>query len=185
MGNYKTTNTTGASDVLFGIRTSKAEDRRTGEAGRGAGFTQDEADKSAFSHLKGADPNDSRYEGGDSGEGSGGSSGGDSGGSCCYVTTACLDALGLPRDSLEMRAMKTLTREHILKSFSGKRDYVLYGRKGPLIVQAIGAREDSQGIWKRIYEKLQDVTSSVLSSNYERGHQLYKELILGLEAQFV
>jgi len=107
------------------------------------------------------------------------------GGGGCYVTTACLDALGLPKDSLELGAMKVLTRDHILKSFSGKRDYIAYGRKGPAIVQAIESREDSLGIWGRIYETLKDVTASVLSGNYERGHQSYKELILDLEKQFV
>ena len=105
--------------------------------------------------------------------------------SCCYVTTACLDALGKPRDSPEMSAMKTLTKNYVLKSFSGKRDYIMYRRRGPAIAEAINSREDSQGIWKNVYERLGDVTSSVLSSNYEMGHRLYKDLMLGLEKQFV
>lgn len=120
---------------------------------------------------------------GDSGSSGGGSSGG-GGDSCCYVTTACLDALSLPRDSLELRAMKILTKNHILKTFRGKRDYVLYQRKGPRIVQAIESREDSQNIWRGIYDKLMNVTASILSRDYEKGHQQYKELILGLERQF-
>lgn len=63
MGNYKTTNTTDCLDTLLGINTAKTEDTRTGEVGRGAGYTQDEANKGSYNHLKGADPNDSRYEG--------------------------------------------------------------------------------------------------------------------------
>jgi len=106
------------------------------------------------------------------------------GGGGCYVTTACLDALGLPRDSLEMKAIKVLTRDHVLKSFSGKRDYVSYQTKGPAIVQAIASQENPQGIWDGIYQRLGDVTASVLSNDYEKGHNQYKELILGLEKQF-
>jgi len=119
--------------------------------------------------------------GGSSGSSSGCSSGGSGG---CYVTTACLDALNLPRDSLEMKAMKTLTKEHILKSFTGKRDYVSYQRKGPAIVQAIESQKDSRRIWQEVYAKIKDVTSSVMSGNLSEGHALYKELILGLEKQF-
>lgn len=103
------------------------------------------------------------------------------GGGGCYITTACLDALSLPKDSLEMIAMKVLTKEHILKSFQGKKDYITYGRKAPVIVQAIESRDDSQDIWKRVYGALKNITSAVLSSDYERAHQQYKDLVLGLE----
>ncbi len=147
-----------------------------GHVDKGLGRTSEESQKIA------SEKSDS---GGGGSSSSGGSSGGGGSSSCCYVTTACLDALGLPRDSLEMRAMKLLTKEHILKSFSGKRDYVWYGRNGPAIVRAIESRPDSKAIWKGVYEKLRDVTSSVLSKNYEGAHRLYKGLVFGLEEQFV
>lgn len=180
---HKTSNTTDGFDMMTGTRTLRTDGPKG--SGYGAGNNQAEADKSSYEHYQRADPNDSNFVSSSSGGGSSGGDSGGGGGSCCYVTTACLDALGLSRDSLELRAMKTLTNNHILQSFSGKRDYVLYQRKGPAIVQAIESREDSQGIWKRVYESLRDVTTSVLSGNYERGHQSYKELILGLEKQFV
>ncbi len=107
------------------------------------------------------------------------------GGGGCYITSACLDAMGLPRDSLELIAMKVLTKEHILKSFQGKRDYLSYGRKGPAIVQAIESRNDSHGIWKQVYEKLKDITATILSNDYEKGHGQYKDLVLGLEEAYV
>ncbi len=107
------------------------------------------------------------------------------GGGGCYITTACLDAIGLPRDSLEMKAMEVLTKEHILKSFQGKKDYVIYGRKAPLIVQAIKSRDDSQDVWKRVYGTLRNITSAVLSSDNERAHKQYKDLVLGLEKEYL
>lgn len=178
----KTTNTTDAFDMIMGINTARTDGPKG--SGYGAGYNQREANQSAHDHYQRADSNDSNFVPSDGGSGGGGSSGGGGGDSCCYVTTACLDALGLPRDSLELRAMKVLTRDHILKTFSGKRDYVTYQKKGPKIVAAIEAREDSQGIWSTIYDRLRDVTNSILSRNYEEGHQKYKELILGLEGQF-
>ncbi|MDP2924881.1 MAG: hypothetical protein Q8N99_00755 [Nanoarchaeota archaeon] len=144
---------------------------------KGYGWSRSEAERNAESNRSSGNSSSSGSSGG-------GSSGG-GGDSCCYVTTACLDAIGLPRDSLEFRAMKILTKEHILKSFSGKRDYVLYQKKGPAIVQAIESREDAQNIWRSVYEKLRNVAASILSKNYGKGHQQYKELILGLEEQFV
>jgi hypothetical protein len=104
--------------------------------------------------------------------------------SCCYITSACLDAMHLPRDSLEMKAMKLLTREHILKTFAGKRDYVAYGRKAPAIVSAIRSREDSQRIWERVYETLRNITATITSGDYQQGHAQYKDLVLRLESEF-
>jgi hypothetical protein len=105
--------------------------------------------------------------------------------SCCYITSACLDSMGLPRNSLEMVAMKELTKNHILKSFRGKREYLLYGRKAPAIVQAIESRPDNKKTWSQVYETLREITSTIVSGRYEEGHQQYKSLVLRLEDQFV
>lgn len=105
--------------------------------------------------------------------------------SCCYITSACLDDLGIPRTALEMTSMKTLTKEHILKSFGGIKDYIRYGRRAPRIVEAIRAREDSRKIWGEVYSGLRDVASAVASREYERGYQKYKNLVLELENRFV
>ena len=105
--------------------------------------------------------------------------------SCCYITSACLDDLGLPRTSREMAAMKTMTKNHVLKSFRGKRDYITYGRIAPRVVQAIRSRRDSQRVWENVYGTLGEVANLVGSGKYEEGHQRYKSLVLGLEAQFV
>lgn len=104
---------------------------------------------------------------------------------CCYVTTACLDSMGLPRDSLEMKAMKELTTEHILKSLQGKKDYVSYQRIGPSIVEAVESRSNAREIWEEVYGALKSVTSAVFSGRYEDAHQKYKELMLDLKKQFV
>ena len=105
--------------------------------------------------------------------------------SCCYITSACLDDLGLPRTSREMTAMKTLTRNHVLKSFRGKRDYITYGRIAPKVVQAIRSRADCRRVWENVYGTLGEVANLVGLGKYEEGHQQYKSLVLGLEAQFL
>ncbi len=168
------------------------EDRKSYEDGeKEANYIRDHPIDNLFTggiHNRPSDPSRGaafdkgiRRESLDEDSGSGGSS--DSG-ACCYITTACLDAMDLPIDSLEMKAMKTLTKEHILKSFSGKRDYILYGRKAPNVVQAIRARSDSHEIWERVYETLREITSTVFSRDYGKAHQQYRDLVLGLESKY-
>ena len=107
-------------------------------------------------------------------------------GSCCYITTACLRALNLPEeDSLEFKAMKVLTKDHILKSRQGKRDYISYNRKSPRIVAEINSRKDAQEVWSGVYEKLRTVTQLVFDGKHEEGYHAYKSLVFVLENQFV
>lgn len=107
-----------------------------------------------------------------------------SGRSCCYLTTACLDAMGIPQEeSQELEAIKLVTKEHIMKSRQGKRDYILYRRKAPRIVSGIEARSDSKEIWGRVYERLRDITRTISDGDLERGYQSYKSLVIGLEGQ--
>ena len=108
-----------------------------------------------------------------------------SGSNCCYIVGACLDDLKLPRNSLEMKAMKQLAKNHILKSFSGKRDYVRYGKIGPSIVTAIRASTNSRGIWERVHQTLQGIAPQILEGNYQEGYQRYKSLVLDLESKFL
>ncbi|MEK6953269.1 MAG: hypothetical protein AABX29_09740 [Nanoarchaeota archaeon] len=101
---------------------------------------------------------------------------------CCYLVTACLDNLGIAREtSLELAAMKQVTKEHILASRQGKRDYLLYQRKGPEIVSKIEARSDSKEIFGRVYDRLKDISRTIFNGELDKGYQDYRGLVLELE----
>jgi hypothetical protein len=105
---------------------------------------------------------------------------------CCYIVGACLDELRLPKNSREMLAMQDLAKNFILKSYSGKRDYVRYGKIGPRIVQAIRAGGDSaQSTWRQIYGSLQEIAPRIEQGRLQEGFDQYRSLVLGLEARFL
>lgn len=105
---------------------------------------------------------------------------------CCYLTTACLNAKGIPlKSSLEFKAIKDITREHILKSFSGKKDYVRYGRVAPKIVDAINSRPDSMEIWDSVYKKIEDVAIHIFAGKPEEGYQAYRDMTLSLKKAYL
>lgn len=106
------------------------------------------------------------------------------GGGGCYLTTACLEAMGIPQEeSQELEAIKLVTKEHVLRSREGKRDYILYHRKAPRIVSKIESRADSRKIWERVYERLRDITQTISNGELERGYQCYKSLVIELDSQ--
>lgn len=105
--------------------------------------------------------------------------------SCCYITSACLDDLKIPRTCPEMKAMKILTKDYVLQSFSGRKDYIKYGRIAPKIVTAIRASTDYMEAWRKVYETLKKVSDTTMKGRYRESHQQYKSLVLGLEAEFL
>lgn len=106
--------------------------------------------------------------------------------SCCYLTTACLEAHNIiPHSSLEIKAMKTLVQEHILKSFGGKKDYIMYQRKAPSIVQKILARPEARDIWKQVYSQIRAVTEQASNGNFEQAYQSYKTMMLDLQNKYL
>lgn len=79
--------------------------------------------------------------------------------------------------------MKEVTKNHILKSRQGQRDYIMYGKKGPMIVEKIEAQKDSIEIWRGIHERLKGVIQFAINGDREGSYRAYKTLVYDLEAQ--
>lgn len=129
-------------------------------------------------YKKGAE-DQSNYGSRSSSDSSSGSSG-----SCCYLVSACLDNLGIPQEtSSELTAIESVTRNHILPSLRGKRDYILYRRIAPALVKKIGLRNDTRQVWKGIYKRLQNIAQTISAGKLEQGYQDYRLLVLELKNQ--
>ena len=103
--------------------------------------------------------------GGDSG---GGSWGGDSGGgSSCFLTTATVEAMGLPDDCEELVLARQLRSDH-MGDASGERVKHFYKKFGPLITER---NED----WKEFYHNaVVPITNLIKQQKYEAAKVLYK-----------
>jgi hypothetical protein len=103
----------------------------------------------------------------------------------CCITAACLESMGLPRTSLEMTSIISLLDEHMLKSFSGRREYVNYSRLAPKIVDSINRHQDNSKTWAEVYGQLWSVNNCVQDGDFNQAKRAYRGLVLSLKDRFI
>lgn len=72
----------------------------------------------------------------------------------CYVTTACVGALGLSDDCSELRTLRDLRDTFMSCTTHGSRLIAEYYRVAPSVCKSISARPDANAVYKSIYENL-------------------------------
>ena len=105
---------------------------------------------------------------------SGGGSSSNSGG--CYLTTACVRAMGLPDDCLELNVLRNFRDRYLMSQPSGRRAVKEYYRIAPEIVQCINGREDAQSIWQATYRDIGYAVSLILSGDFEGAFKHYQQM---------
>lgn len=103
----------------------------------------------------------------------------DSGG--CYLTTACVNSVGLSNDCLELQVLRRFRDKVLMQDPKGKRAVGEYYRVAPEIVNAVNAQRNSEEIWKSTYRNIQQAVSLVLSGDFENAFRHYQKMTLDLK----
>lgn len=103
----------------------------------------------------------------------------------CFITTACVQTMGLPDDCYELSMFRTFRDEYLLKRPDGIRDVNTYYRVAPQIVDAINMDVDSIVWYNDIYCNLvMPILDFLEKQNFEGAWSLYKEYVKELAEQF-
>ena len=137
MGDKKTTSETSrnhtATNTLFNITEHKTEIKTPeGETFSGKGFSSEEADANASDNYD----NDNA----DSGS--------------CYLTTACVGAMGLTDDCLELTTLRWFRDSFLRKQRDGEALIEEYYQTAPDVIKRIHTLPDSKARFVRIYREL-------------------------------
>ena len=105
--------------------------------------------------------------------------------SLCYLTTACVDAMGLPDDCLELGTLRWFRDRVLLPTKEGKRAVRQYYDEAPEIVQAVNRDAEAGGVWKSVYRDVATAVRMVLSGDYQGAFSHYREMAQRLRSDFV
>ena len=106
------------------------------------------------------------------------SSGGDSG---CFLTSACVQARGLPDDCEELTVLRRYRDGYLRHCPGGEEEIRQYYAIAPQIVEAVNARKDAAEIWARVYEEMVlPCVRMIQSGSMEDAFRLYKDYTLNL-----
>lgn len=101
----------------------------------------------------------------------------------CYLTSACVEAMGLPDDCYELTVLRGF-RDSYLKSIpGGKEEICEYYHVAPAIVAAIDRKNDRLDILRRIYQNMVlPCVRMIEEKQFEQAHALYREQTVRLKA---
>lgn len=104
----------------------------------------------------------------------------------CFLTSACVEAKGLPDDCYELTLLRQFREGYLQALPTGKDEIAEYYFVAPQIVAAIKQREDSISIFELIYEKLvKPCVDLIERGENEKAHELYRATVLDLCAQYL
>ena len=119
----------------------------------------------------------------ESSESSSGGSSSSSGG--CYLTTACVNAMGLSDNCLELNLLRNFRDRILMPTSKGRQAVREYCRIAPKIVQAVNEQEDAQNIWRDTYRDIRRAVSLILSGDFEEAFEHYKRMTSKLQSKYL
>ncbi len=101
----------------------------------------------------------------------------------CFVTTACITALGLSDDCSELQTLREFRDGYVTEQISGKADVDHYYRIAPEIIEKINSHSNFIHIYDGIYKELVLPCVELINKHrYSAAYSLYRDKVLALEA---
>ncbi len=103
----------------------------------------------------------------------------------CYLTTACIETMGLPDDCLELGVLRNFRDKILMPQPSGKRAVREYYRIAPEIVQAVNEEDNAQSTWQYVYRDIRYAVSLILSGDFEGSFKHYQQMTSRLKEKYL
>lgn len=104
----------------------------------------------------------------------------------CFLTSACVEAKGLPDDCRELTTLRRYRDEYLAKQDCGQCEINHYYHVAPQIVEKIKARPDALALFERIYAELVIPCVRLIDAgDMEAAHALYRGYVLTLEKEYL
>ena len=104
----------------------------------------------------------------------------------CFLTSACVEAKGLPDDCRELTILRRYRDEYLAKQDCGQCEINRYYHIAPQIVEKIKALPDAPTMFEQIYNELVlPCVHLIDAGSMEEAHTLYRDYTLLLEKKYL
>ena len=104
----------------------------------------------------------------------------------CFLTSACVEARGLPDDCYELRVLRNFRDSYLVKQDCGECEINHYYHVAPAIVERINREDDPMNVFNQIYEELVAPCIAMIENlDFNGAHNLYRNYVLKLEEQYL
>lgn len=95
----------------------------------------------------------------------------------CFVTTACIESMGLSDKCYELKVLRRFRDQWVSHHDNGEKEIGIYYEIAPKIVDKLRQHENSKEIYAWIYkEMIQKCVRYIENGDDEAAYQLYKEM---------
>lgn len=104
----------------------------------------------------------------------------------CYLTTACVEAKGLPDDCEELTVLRNFRDNWLKQQPGGKEEIAEYYATAPRIVAEINKRADAREIWNALYDALVVPCVKLIQAGaMEQARERYRGVALELKEKYI
>ena len=104
----------------------------------------------------------------------------------CFLTSACVEAKGLPDDCYELTTLRKFRDEYIANQEGGKCEIAHYYHVAPTIVERIKKSSNAMATFEKIYADLViPCVKLIEDGDYASAHNKYREYVTMLERREV
>lgn len=104
----------------------------------------------------------------------------------CFLTSACVEAKGLPDDCKELTVLRSFRDNYLGKTENGSSEICAYYHVAPLIVEKIKSSAESMTVFEKIYNELVIPCVELIENNkYEEAHEKYRDYVVMLQNKYI
>ena len=106
---------------------------------------------------------------------------GDTSSGGCYLTSACVEAKGLPDDCMELTVLRSFRDNWLKQQPGGLAEVAEYYATAPGIVEKVNTLPNAGEVWNELYEKLVlPCMRYIQNGEMELAHELYRKISCSL-----
>ncbi len=105
---------------------------------------------------------------------------------CCYITTACVNYMGLPDDCEELTVLRYFRDTYLMNKENGKELINRYYVQSPVILNNIRNRyrEEEERILLGLYSVIKDCVNAIKQGNNEYAFETYCDMVIKLNQKY-
>lgn len=103
----------------------------------------------------------------------------------CFITSACVEAMGLSDDCKELQILRQFRDNYLQKSPEGRKITMEYYKVAPRIVEEIKRKPDSCQIFKEIFNDTKKIVSQIEQGNSKMAITIYKCMMSQLKKKYL
>ncbi len=104
----------------------------------------------------------------------------------CYITTACVCALGCPDNGIELTTLRNFRDTYLKRRPGGEKDVQEYYRYAPLIVEEIDKSSSRAAIYLKIYKNcIKPCLDAISKKEFQKAYDIYKSCYLQLKETYI